>query len=195
VWIDPKDPPKTIMIQFHKGDWKHRAVWGDYDAIQWGAPNTTERVKIGALPDASKWVRLTVPAEKIGLNPGDQIAGFALTQFGGTVHWDSVGLSGRSDPAADPRRSFLAWWKQRTGKDTQGVPPELNKPLKEGPDKTPKPETEKRLRDYFLQNVCIDTKAQFGGLFAEIAALRKKREEFDKEIPSTFVFKDMEKPA
>jgi hypothetical protein len=194
VWIDPKDPPKTIMLQFHKGNWKHRAVWGDYDAIQFGAANTTERVNMGALPDAGKWVRLIVPAEKIGLKAGDQIAGFSLTQFGGTVHWDSVGISGRSDPAVDPTRSFLAWWKQRAGKDTEGVPPDLNQPLKDGPDKAHKPETEKRLRDYFLQNVCVDTKKELSGLFAEIAEVRKKREEFDKTIPSTFVFKDLEKP-
>jgi len=194
VWIDPKDPPKTIMLQFHKGNWKHRAVWGDYDGIQWGTANTTERVHMGPLPDASKWVRLEIPVEKVGLNPGDQIAGFALTQFGGTVYWDSIGLSGRSDPAADPRRSFVAWWKQRAGKDTQGIPPDLNKILKDGPDKARKPEDERRLREYFLQNICIDTKAEFGSLFAEVAELRKKRDEFDKTIPSTFVFKDLEKP-
>ena len=46
VYLDPANPPKSVMLQFHKGDWSHRAVWGDYDAIQFGAANTAERVNI-----------------------------------------------------------------------------------------------------------------------------------------------------
>jgi hypothetical protein len=194
VWMDPADSPKAVMLQFHKGTWKHRAVWGDYEAIQFGQANTTERVHMGPLPDASKWVRLEVSAEKVGLKAGDQITGFALTQFGGTVYWDVVGVKGRSDPAADPRRSFAAWWKQRAGKDTQGVPPELNKILKDGPGKAHKPEQIGQLRAYFLQSVCIDTKSAFGDLASEVAKLKQQRDDFDKSIPSTFIFSDLEKP-
>ena len=50
VYIDPEDVPKTLMIQYHSSGWLHRAVWGDYDAIQWGTTGTTERVRIGDLP-------------------------------------------------------------------------------------------------------------------------------------------------
>ena len=28
-FLDPDDPPAAIMIQFHAGGWKNRAVWGD----------------------------------------------------------------------------------------------------------------------------------------------------------------------
>jgi len=38
--------------------WLHRAVWGDYDAIPWGAAGTTERVSLGDLPTTGTWVRL-----------------------------------------------------------------------------------------------------------------------------------------
>ena len=77
--------PKSIMLQYHTKGWLHRAVWGDYNIIPWGAANTTERVNMGPLPETNKWVRLEVPVEKIGLKPGDQINGFALTQHGGIV--------------------------------------------------------------------------------------------------------------
>jgi hypothetical protein len=194
VWIDPTDPPKAIMVQFHKGTWKHRAVWGDYEAIQFGKAGTTERVHMGPLPHASKWVRLEIPAEKVGLNAGEQIAGFALTQFGGTVYWDVVGVQGRADPAADPQRSFLAWWKQRAGKDTQGVPADLNKILKDGPDKAHKAEVSDRLRAYYLQSVCRDTVPALGPLVAGVNKAREERDNFDKTIPSTFIFNDLEKP-
>jgi mono/diheme cytochrome c family protein len=188
VWIDPDDPPRTLMLQYFQGGWLHRAVWGDYDAIDWGARNTTERVLIGPLPELGQWARLEVEATRLGLKPGDQVTGFALTQFGGTVFWDQVGVAGRSDPAADPRRSLLAWWKQQTGKDTPGAPPELNQVLKAGPDeKRPSENLERKLRDYYLQNVCLDTKPQLETPAQELAAFKRQRDEFDKSIPSTFI--------
>ena len=69
VYLDPTNTPKAIMLQFHKGGWLHRAVWGDYEAIQFGAPGTTEKVNMGALPDTGNWTRLEVDAAKIGLKP------------------------------------------------------------------------------------------------------------------------------
>jgi hypothetical protein len=130
VWIDAKSPPKSLMVQYFKGGWLHRAVWGDYNAIDFGQKNTTERVLIGPLPETGKWVRLEVEATRVGLKPGDQLTGLAFTQFGGTVFWDKAGVVGRSDPAANPRRSLAAWWKQQTGKDTPGTPPEVNAALR-----------------------------------------------------------------
>lgn len=195
VWIDPDDPPRTLMLQYFKGGWLHRAVWGDYDAIDWGARDTTERVLIGPLPESGQWARLEVEATRLGLKPGDQVTGFALTQFGGTVFWDLVGVVGRSDPAADPRRSLLAWWKQQTGKDTPGAPPELNQVLKAGPDeKKPSEDLERKLRDYYLQNVCLDTRPQLETPAQELVAFKRQRDEFDKSIPSTFIFRDLGQP-
>ncbi len=39
------------MLQYFKKGWEHRAVWGDYEAIQWGAAGTAERVNQGPLPE------------------------------------------------------------------------------------------------------------------------------------------------
>jgi hypothetical protein len=172
----------------------HRAVWGDYDVIPWGKPKTTEKVNMGALPAAGQWVKLEVAAKKVGLSAGDVISGFALTQFGGTVYWDKVGITGRNDPANDPTRSLLAWRRDRTGKDTKGVPPEINKLLKPGIEKVRKPEDVKRLRDYYLQNVCIETRPKLAAMAGDLAAARKAREDFDASIPSTFIFTDLAKP-
>lgn len=98
VWMEAGDTPKTLMLQYFKGGWLHRAVWGDYEAIQWGQAGTTERVLVGSLPQPGKWVRLEVEAKTLGLNAGDQVTGFAFTQFGGTVFWDKAGVAGQSDP-------------------------------------------------------------------------------------------------
>jgi Protein of unknown function (DUF1553)/Protein of unknown function (DUF1549)/Planctomycete cytochrome C len=189
VFLDATDATKAVMLQFHKGDWKHRAVWGDYDAIAFGAVNTTERVHAGPLPEKGKWVRLAIAAEKIGLKSGDLLDGFALTQFGGLVFWDKMGVKGLSDPANDPSKSFIAWRTSRKGLDTPGVPADLAPMLKDG-----KPGDEKRLRDFYLGNVCATTKGQFAALEGELAAIRKERADYDKSIPSTFIFKDLDKP-
>jgi hypothetical protein len=107
---------------------------------------------------------------------------------------DKAGLAGRSDPGADPRRSLLAWWKQQIGKDTPGTAADLNAAIKAGPDKPPTPELAKRIRMYYLQNVCLDTKPQVEPLVKELTALTQQRGEFDKSIPSTFIYRDLDRP-
>lgn len=194
VWLDPDNPPKTLMLQYFKGGWLHRAVWGDYDAIDWGKPNTTERVLIGPLPEVKKWVRLEVEASRLGLAAGDQVTGFALTQFGGTVYWDQVGVMGRSDPAVDPRRSLTAWRKAQQGKDVAGAPAEINALLKEPLDKDLNPEQQKRLRDYYVRQVCLDTRPRFQSVLDELAALHRQRGELDGAIPASFIFRDLDQP-
>ena len=92
VFLDPADKPKALMLQFNAGGWEHRATWGDQDAIAWGTLNTPSRRHLGPLPEAGKWIRLEVPANKVGLYPGAKLNGMAFTQEGGTVHWDKAGL-------------------------------------------------------------------------------------------------------
>ena len=114
VWIDPASPPTAIMLQFNNGDWEHRAVWGDIDAIDFGAKGTPGKLHQGSLPEAGKWVRLEVDAAALGLHAGAVIRGFAFTQFGGTVHWDKAGVAGEFDPSLLPEhrlsRLDLAEW-------------------------------------------------------------------------------------
>ncbi len=194
VFLDPADVAKSVMIQFHKGGWKHRAVWGDYKAIEWGKEGTTERVLAGPLPQTGKWVRLSIPAEKIGLHAGDQCEGFAITQSGGLVYWDKMGVTGLGDPVGDPSQSYIAWRKSRAGRDSNDVPAELRAWLKEGPAKTRTAAEEKQLRGYYLANVCTKTKPQFAALQAGIASLRKQRDDLGKQAPSTFIYNDLPTP-
>jgi hypothetical protein len=194
VYLDPSNPPKAVMLQYNRGGWNHRAVWGDYDAIEWGSRDAYEKVDMGPLPEAGQWARLEFPAERVGLKAGDKLTGLAMTQFGGTVYWDHVGVAGASDPASDPTQSFLAWRKGAAGKGIPGVPPELNDLLKAGPEKDLSPEQVKRLRGYYFANVCTETKPRFASLVDEVEAVRKERETFEKAIPATFVFNDMPTP-
>jgi hypothetical protein len=91
VYLDPKNKPKQIMLQWHVGGWEHRAVWGG-DHIPWGKPGTVSRHAMGSLPKAGEWVRLEVKAEEVGLSAKSVIRGWAFTQFDGTVYWDKAGI-------------------------------------------------------------------------------------------------------
>ncbi|MDB4472188.1 DUF1549 domain-containing protein, partial [Akkermansiaceae bacterium] len=122
VYLDPKDTPEEVMIQFHSSAWNHRAVWGA-DIIDFGKKGTSQRFVAGPLPQRGKWIRLEVPGEKMGLKAGMQIIGFAFTVHGGTAYFDRFGVLGSEDPTTDPKASFLAW---RKAKQVDGVPEPLS---------------------------------------------------------------------
>jgi len=94
VHLDPKSPPKQVMLQFHvDGAWEHRAVWGQ-DKISFGGIGTDSNAhrQKGALPATGEWVRLEVDPLEVGLGPGRSVDGMAYTQFGGLAHWDEAGV-------------------------------------------------------------------------------------------------------
>jgi hypothetical protein len=90
VFMDKDKTPSEVMLQWHaEGSWEHRAYWGA-NSIDWGADATESRLSMGALPAAGKWVRLEVPADKVGLE-GKTLDGMAFSLFGGKASWDSAG--------------------------------------------------------------------------------------------------------
>ena len=93
VWLDPENPPQTIMLQWNDGSWEHRAFWGE-DKIQYGeiGNDTPAHKPMGDLPESGKWVRLEVKPELVGLKAGSVLNGMAFTQFGGTAYWDVAGV-------------------------------------------------------------------------------------------------------
>jgi cytochrome c553 len=193
VFLDPANPPEAVMLQIHTGKWESRAVWGNPDVISYGQINSPSRFGAGALPEPGKWARLEVEASAIDVKPSDKITGVAFTLHGGTAYFDHMGVVARVAPATDPTQSFLAWEKFGTGKDTPGLPAEINAVLKTGAKKRT-PGQEAQLRDYYLTNVCAATKGQFAAPAKERNRLQKERDDIAKNIPSTFVWNDLEKP-
>jgi hypothetical protein len=92
VYLDPKEPPREIMLQWNNGSWDQRAYWGE-DLIPYGDANTSSRRRLGALPATGQWVRLEVPAREVGITAPTDIAGWSFDQFGGgAVYWDKSGV-------------------------------------------------------------------------------------------------------
>ena len=194
VFLEPADLPRSIMLQYNRGGWNHRAVWGDIEAIPWGAANTTERVAMGPLPKAGEWVRLEFPAEQIGLKAGDELQGFAFTQHGGTVFWDRSGVVSQSDPAADPAQSLAAWALPfASAEPPADWPADVRAALKQ-PANQRTASDHAVLRDYYLLHVNAAARTAGEPLAVEIAALKKQRDDMQASFPATFIMKDLDPP-
>ena len=82
VYLDPDNPPTSIMLQFNDGSWEHRVYWGT-GQIPFGTDGTPAKYRAGDLPETGRWVRLEVNAEQVGFSKRRSINGMAFTQFGG----------------------------------------------------------------------------------------------------------------
>jgi len=194
VYLDPKDPPKAVMLQYHTDKWDHRANWGDLEAIPFGNKGTPEKVDMGALPETGKWVRLEIDAASVGLKRGAKVTGVSFTQFNGTAYWDNAGILSPNDPAQNPFLSLAAWKKtERELGDKSDSPQEIKDLLRKEEAKLEEAD-QKQLRDYFLASVYEDSEARLKSLRAEIKPIKEKRDQLDKEITTTMVSKELEKP-
>lgn len=93
VWVclDPDNPPRTLMLQWHSaGSWEHRAYWGE-DLISWGASTGgAAHHRAGNLPTLGKWVMLTIDPAVVALTQ-QPIDGMAFTLHDGRA---AFGLAG-----------------------------------------------------------------------------------------------------
>jgi hypothetical protein len=193
-YLDPKNPPKAVMLQFHTAGWNHRAVWGEEGAIPYGKVRTPERVRVGMLPEAGKWVRLEVAAEKLGLKPGNKVTGYAFTQFAGTVYWDRLAMNSHVDPSKDPQWSWKIWVEQNQGRRVEGLPNDLQT-LVRGKKAVEWPEADvKRLKEWWFENQCQSARELVDGVRAEKLALEAKKKALEDLIPATFIMADLPQP-
>jgi Protein of unknown function (DUF1553)/Protein of unknown function (DUF1549)/Planctomycete cytochrome C len=190
VYLDPQNPPKTIMLQWNDGSWEHRIRYGD-NLIPYGEKGTPAHIHMGNLPPLGQWVRLEVPAATVGFAEGTKITGMAFTQYGGTVYWDQAGV--RQSLANTEFRSLLAWedFERSETKSTQ-LPHIQN--LIKIPAKDRNAEQAKQLQDHFLRFVHADYQPQFAELNTRIDTLTKQKTELDGQIPATLVSEDASQP-
>ncbi|HVO70194.1 MAG TPA: FlgD immunoglobulin-like domain containing protein [Aggregatilineaceae bacterium] len=103
VYLDPKNPPAEIYLQFYTGDGdgEHRAYWGTDRAQTGGKPGTASLYPMGALPAPGGWVRLKVPADKLELS-GKPVQGILFGAYDGQTWWGPTTTSSRlTDRAPD----------------------------------------------------------------------------------------------
>ena len=186
VYLDPDNPPETVMLQYNDGSWDHRAYWGA-DKIVYGQGDTPGHRHIGTLPEAGRWVRLEARAQHLGLAPGAKINGIAFTQFGGTATWDAAGIVSALPQAGAGWRSFerwLAFQKRTEGRD-------LPEPLR---GTLASEEVAPELQEHFLKTAYAPGRALVEPLETAIAALKAEKETVRKSIPVTMITRELAEP-
>ena len=191
IWVDPQEPPQALLLELVSSSGNRRFTWGD--ATKFGAAKT-DKTWLGEIPPAGAWVAVEIPAEKLELKENDSIRQITLGQFGGIVYWDRLQVQGELDPVASPLTSFAAWWKERTGKDTVGVPGELQPVLKDGPDKNPPAEMKEKLQKFYQQQVLFSNAPTLLPLEQAALDAASARNTLEDSIPGTFIFRDLPQP-
>jgi mono/diheme cytochrome c family protein len=192
VYLDPSQPPRELMLQWHTDGWKHRAFWGE-NLIPWGKDGSGERRKIGPLPPAGKWVRLEVEAAKVGLKPGAVITGLAFTQHGGTVYWDRAGIVTATPQGGSAFETLSAWVRAQRAQGGAGLPADIQAIVKAERDKRTEAQ-KKQLLEYFIANAYSKAKATFEPLRRQLADVEKERAAVEKQVPATLVSKERPQP-
>ena len=203
VWVDSHEPSAALMLELYTSRGNRRVHWGD--PARYGKTKD-DKNWLGEVPPAGRWVSLEIPADKLELKAGDSIKGIALAQFGGIAWWDGLKVVGDVQPATDVRSSLTAWWNERKGKDTPGIPGDLAPLLKGGPP-TSKPDevpeavketsaaaSRAKLLTYYLANVARIQSPEIRQQQVAWQTAVAARAAIDESIPGTFIFKDLDKP-
>lgn len=191
VYLDPKNPPETIQLQFNDGSWNHRATWGADKAFNAGRNDASNR-RIGDLPEVGKWIRLEVTAEAVGLKPGSELNGWAFTQVKGTIYWDTSGIV--TTTLSDEQKKSLWAWEQFRKKVPQAkLPANIQNIL--DTERAKRNDAQKQeLTRYFLKHVHPDAQTALAKPLAEQASVKKRLDELEKAIPATLVMEDRKAP-
>jgi len=191
VYLDARNPPTEIMLQFNDGSWDHRAYWGA-DSIDWGKKDSPSRFSKGALPELARWVRLEVPVSEVGLKAGSMINGWAFTQFDGTVYWDKAGIVSKADQYRI-YDSLLSWENDQKAANAASLPAEI-KPVVMLESAKRSNAQQKQMLDYFLEHVCVTSRNIFDPLHKAIAESEKKVTDIEKATATTLVFREKKEP-
>ncbi|MCA8973827.1 MAG: DUF1553 domain-containing protein, partial [Planctomycetes bacterium] len=190
AWLDPKDPPRSIQLQFHSsGSWNHRARWGApaHGAGQQGGGDFVA----GVLPETGGWVRLEVAIADVGLRPGDPIDGQAFTKVDGTVCWDHAGVRTHGPPDETHRHSLLAW--EPIGRDSADVPAEVRAAIAV-PTAQRDPGQQQTIRAWWLRHVWAGAGTEFAPLRAKLDEIAQRRIAIEQATPTTLVMKERKEP-
>ncbi|QNN25478.1 DUF1553 domain-containing protein [Planctomycetales bacterium ZRK34] len=190
VYLDPDNPPKSVQLQFNNGSWDHRVRWGT-PAHGADRKNGADYVASETIPETGRWVRLQVDLGKVGLKPDDKLVGWAFTQVGGTVYWDTAGVNTYNAPDDRHLKSLLVW-EQRYG-DDKDTPAPIRKIIDIPAEKRTDAQRH-QLAAYYVRYVHEGSRDKFDKLNEQIDQVRQQVDQVEKDIPTTLVMKERPEP-
>jgi hypothetical protein len=194
AWIrlDPKQPPIALAIQLSGS----KKVWWGVEPVginrEYGGGRLGTR--IGSLPAAGQWTKLSVSITELGLKEGQTVSSITLQEYGGVVYWDTVAISGELSPTTDPLASFLVWWKGLSGRVPPELPEELKTVVKGGPDQPHDPRAVASLRTFYLAFIARPNTDELAEAQKDWEQARADHAAVADAIPGTMVFRDLPVP-
>ena len=187
VYLDPANPPRTIMLQAIDASFAHRAYWGE-NLVNIDQDNSPGRKPLGPLPETGKWVRLEVPAADIGLKPGTELNGWNFVQFDGTVYWDQAGVVTTGKPQTH-FASQRVWEELEKAREKSPLPAAVLAIIKLDPAQRNGDQIQ-RLRDYFIEFAHSGSRELIEQAKQAVAVARKQYDDHEQQIGSTMVMED-----
>ena len=191
VYLDKKNPPKQIMLQFNDGSWEHRVYWGA-NKINWGTDKTPSRKYMGKLPKLGEWIRLEVKASEVGFTKKTQLNGWAFSQWGGKVYWDKSGAVTKQNQKF-AYKSFKRWTESTRKSKGAGLPKQLVNVAKKPADKWTDAD-KNSFRDYFLTNIYAESKKTLDPLKQKSTKLQAQLQRVNAQLPKTLIYKERKTP-
>lgn len=202
VWvhIDRLHPPAAIVMELStaladkKGT--HRFAWGQVESLGRGKFDNKSNVRVGDLPASGSWAKLVVPADSVAIEPGSIVDSIKLSQFGGVVMWDGIGVRGSKPAATDPRSSLANWIAFGKGRDlpgiSQGVAAALKTPPAEG--ESISDEMMGQIRAEFVRHIARDVPAEVERAKADAYRAAVNVRVLEDSIPGTMIFGELPTP-
>lgn len=187
VWMDPKNPPKMLQLQFYDGNWNHRVYWGEnrgHGSNLTGPANHP----MGDLPETGQWVRLEVDLKTVGLAPGSALNGWAFTQFDGTAYWDNAGVRTLHPPSDEHLHSLSAW--EKVGKNDQNVPANVKEAIAVA-NESRTADQSKTIKDYFVRHIFAEIRQTFDPLNQQLTELDQQITNTRNAMPTTMVAREL----
>ena len=192
VYLDPKNPPREVMLQWHTaGGWSHRAYWGE-NVIDWGKDGTPERLAMGELPET----RPMGPAGGAG-RPAQAGAGDGDRRLGVHPARRHRPLGHGRDHHAAPRRTASSSTRSRRGSRPSapparraGCPRTSRRPSRLDRSKWTEAQT-KALAAYFVEHADADDRAGDPAVAGQAGGGREEAEGASRSrSPTTLVFRE-----
>ena len=192
VYLDPRDVPKSISLGLSAPGRRGGK------SVQWQRTEDGRTLARAGQPDqrilAGQWTRLSIAVGDLGLEPGDPLAGLALSQTGGVCYWDAVAVVGQTEPAKDPLCSLSVWRQSVGSTPPPETPADVAQAIRAGPKQELSAGDLDRLRRFYLAVVARPVTPELAAARATWETARTMRLSIEESAPGTFVFRDLPTP-
>jgi hypothetical protein len=193
--VDALHTPAAVMLQLNTSQGTRRFAWGAADALGQGAFDNQHNQRVGDLPAAGQWTKLTLDAQMLDLQPGATVDSFKLAQFGGICQWDGLAVRGSAAAPEDPCSSFDGWLAYAQGKKIPILPKPVADALTSPSEDPAKSEGLLfQIRTQYLKHIARHVPAELARARSDAERSRMAVKLLSDSIPGTMIYGELPQP-